>query len=298
MGCYQEGNPKKKNSIEIKANQKLDEQTSNKKEEIANETEKKEENERENEGKDKEIELPKEPNEPLYKEEIEINQQEEKINNEPIQTNLKNPKLYPEEERKDNDNNNENREKEEKEEIKDDTNDKPEEQEKKEEKLREQIEEKKPKITNFIESKTYYGHNEKVIAIIQLNSGKIATGSYDKTIRIWDIYDIARNDEDKIIKESGKIFVLLEFEDDKILAGTEENKIIEEYKLKEIAENKRIKAEKQEIEIIKKLQNTTKLQQNITDEFEKMNIDSVMRGDYENFNNKYNSNDKRKNKRK
>ena len=132
MGCYQEGNPKKKNSIEIKANQKLDEQTSNKKEEIANETEKKEENERENEGKDKEIELPKEPNEPLYKEEIEINQQEEKINNEPIQTNLKNPKLYPEEERKDNDNNNENREKEEKEEIKDDTNDKPEEQEKKE----------------------------------------------------------------------------------------------------------------------------------------------------------------------
>ena len=137
MGCYQEGNPKKKNSIEIKANQKLDEQTSNKKEEIANETEKKEENERENEGKDKEIELPKEPNEPLYNEEIEINQQEEKINNEPIQTNLKNPKLYPEEERKDNDNNNENREKEEKEEIKDDTNDKPEEQEKKEEKLRE-----------------------------------------------------------------------------------------------------------------------------------------------------------------
>ncbi len=68
--------------------------------------------------------------------------------------------------------------------------------------------------------------------------------------------------------------------------------------MKEIAENKRIKAEKQEIEIIKKLQNTTKLQQNITDEFEKMNIDSVMRGDYENFNNKYNSNDKRKNKRK
>ena len=56
--------------------------------------------------------------------------------------------------------------------------------------------------------------------------------------------------------------------------------------MKEIAENKRIKAEKQEIEIIKKLQNTTKLQQNITDEFEKMNIDSVMRGDYENFNNK------------
>ena len=81
-----------------------------------------------------------------------------------------------------------------------------------------------------------------------------------------------------------------------------EKKLIEEYKLKEDAENKKIKAEKQEIEIIKKLQNTTKLQQNITDEYEKMNIDSVMRGDYENYNNnlnKYNlNNTKRKYKKK
>ena len=91
---------------------------------------------------------------------------------------------------------------------------------------------------------------------------------------------------------------ILENEKKRKLREELEKKLIEEYKLKEIAENKRIKAEKQEIEIIKKLQNTTKLQQNITDEYEKMNIDSVMRGDYENFNNKYNSNDKRKNKRK
>lgn len=91
---------------------------------------------------------------------------------------------------------------------------------------------------------------------------------------------------------------ILENEKKRKLREELEKKLIEEYKLKEIAENKRIKAEKQEIEIIKKLQNTTKLQQNITDEFEKMNIDSVMRGEYENFNNKYNSNDKRKNKRK
>ena len=67
--------------------------------------------------------------------------------------------------------------------------------------------------------------------------------------------------------------------------------------MKEEAENKRIKAEKQEIEIIKKLQNTTKLQQNINEKFEKMNINSVMRGDYENFDNSNkfkNNNDKRK----
>ena len=90
---------------------------------------------------------------------------------------------------------------------------------------------------------------------------------------------------------------MLEHEKKRKLREELEKKLIEEYKLKEVAENKRIKAEKQEIDIIKKLQNTTKLQQNITDEYEKMNIDSVMRGDYNNFN-KYNSNNKRKIKRK
>ena len=75
-----------------------------------------------------------------------------------------------------------------------------------------------------------------------------------------------------------------------------EKKLIDEYKLKEEAENRRIKAEKQEIEIIKKLQNTTKIQQNINDKYEKMNINSVMRGEYDNFNNsnKYDYNDKGK----
>jgi len=45
------------------------------------------------------------------------------------------------------------------------------------------------------------------------------------------------------------------------------------------------------------LQNTTKIQQNINDKFEKMNINSVMRRDYDNFNNsnKYEYNDKGKN---
>jgi hypothetical protein len=75
-----------------------------------------------------------------------------------------------------------------------------------------------------------------------------------------------------------------------------EKKLIEEYKLKEDAENKKFRAEQQEIEIIKKIQNTTKLQQDITKEYEKMNINTVMRGDYENYNTsyKYSSNKKRK----
>ena len=60
-----------------------------------------------------------------------------------------------------------------------------------------------------------------------------------------------------------------------------EKKLIEEYKLKEEAENKRSKAEQEELEMIKKLQTTTQLHKNIADELEKMNINSVMRGDYD-----------------
>ena len=60
-----------------------------------------------------------------------------------------------------------------------------------------------------------------------------------------------------------------------------EKKLIEEYKLKEEAESKRSKAEKEELEMIKKLQTTTQLHQNINTELEKMNINSVMRGDYD-----------------
>ena len=89
---------------------------------------------------------------------------------------------------------------------------------------------------------------------------------------------------------------MLENEKKRKLREELEKKLINEYKLKEEAENRRIKAEKQEIEIIKKLQNTTKIQQNINDKFEKMNINSVMRGEYDNFNNtnKYDYNDKGK----
>ena len=60
-----------------------------------------------------------------------------------------------------------------------------------------------------------------------------------------------------------------------------ERKLIEEYKLKEEAETKRSKAEQEELEMIKKLQTTTQLHQNISNELEKMNINSVIRGDYD-----------------
>ena len=59
-----------------------------------------------------------------------------------------------------------------------------------------------------------------------------------------------------------------------------EKKLLEEYRLKEEAEAKKCKAEQEELEIIKKLQTTTQLHKNITEEMEKMNLNSVMKGDY------------------
>lgn len=79
------------------------------------------------------------------------------------------------------------------------------------------------------------------------------------------------NDEKKKIIQSEKRMRLRE---------ELERKLIEEYRLKEEAESKRCKAEQEEMEIIKKLQTTTQLHKNITDELDKINLNSVMRGDY------------------
>ena len=68
--------------------------------------------------------------------------------------------------------------------------------------------------------KTFKGHSEKIVSLIQLSTGELASGSYDNTIRIWNLNN---NKEEKIIKESGKVFCLLEFEKNKILCGTSEN---------------------------------------------------------------------------
>ena len=62
-----------------------------------------------------------------------------------------------------------------------------------------------------------------------------------------------------------------------------EKKLLEEYRLKEEAQIKKNKAEQEELEIIKKLQTTTQLHKNIMEEMEKMNINSVMKGDYGNL---------------
>ena len=70
--------------------------------------------------------------------------------------------------------------------------------------------------------KTINAHSDKVISLIELESGNIATGSNDNTIKIWDIntYECISTRYD-----TGFVFCLLEFGTNMILSGTSENKI-------------------------------------------------------------------------
>ena len=78
--------------------------------------------------------------------------------------------------------------------------------------------------------KTLYGHNNKIVTLIRLNSGNLASGSYDNTIKIWDLKE---NECKLTIEEDGYILCLLEFIPNYILAGLSDNKI----KLYKINEN-------------------------------------------------------------
>ena len=73
---------------------------------------------------------------------------------------------------------------------------------------------------NFNCTKTLERHKEKIVSLIELNSGRLASGSYDNTIRIWDAnYE----NEDIIIQGKNRVLCLLEFEKNKILCGTSDN---------------------------------------------------------------------------
>lgn len=72
----------------------------------------------------------------------------------------------------------------------------------------------------FKNTKTLRGHEEKIIALIQLNNGNIASGGYDSKVCIWDI------DQGICLKKFetiGKVLCLLEFEPNMLLTGTNEN---------------------------------------------------------------------------
>ena len=61
-----------------------------------------------------------------------------------------------------------------------------------------------------------------------------------------------------------------------------EKQLLEEYRLKEEADAKKNQAEKEETEVLKRLKNTTQIDKNISDEIKKMNLNSVMNGEYSN----------------
>ena len=70
--------------------------------------------------------------------------------------------------------------------------------------------------------KTLENCTDKIISLIQLESGDIVTGTNDAQIFIWNI------EESKCIKkirQNGKVFCLLEFEQNMLLSGTSENNI-------------------------------------------------------------------------
>ena len=77
-------------------------------------------------------------------------------------------------------------------------------------------------IINLNCLRTIQGHNDKIVSLIELTSGKIATGSYDHTIKIWnlDYYQC-----EKTIIEGGFVLCLLEFEQNMLLSGTDKNTI-------------------------------------------------------------------------
>ena len=80
------------------------------------------------------------------------------------------------------------------------------------------------KYSPFSLDKNITGHTDKVIAIIQLQNGNLATGSYDQTIRFWNITSL-KEIEDKRINENGYVLTLLEMDSNLLLSGTSDNTI-------------------------------------------------------------------------
>ena len=76
---------------------------------------------------------------------------------------------------------------------------------------------------NFKCIKTLECHEDKIVCAIELINGNIATGSYDSTIKLWDL-NLNFNNQ-KTIKEEGNVLCLLEFEENMLLSGTEKNNI-------------------------------------------------------------------------
>ena len=78
-------------------------------------------------------------------------------------------------------------------------------------------------LKQYKNTKTLIGHTDQIVCLILLGSGYICTGSYDSTIKIWDI---TKDPKDALVttKNSvGSILCLLELKPNELLAGNSEN---------------------------------------------------------------------------
>lgn len=71
-------------------------------------------------------------------------------------------------------------------------------------------------IPNFTLKSSFKGHNKIIVSMIELENKKIATGSYDYSIKIWDL---STQNCELVINEEGRVFSLLEFEPNLILSA-------------------------------------------------------------------------------
>ena len=85
-------------------------------------------------------------------------------------------------------------------------------------------------LKNYTNTKTLIGHQDRVVSLIRLNSGYIATGSYDYSIKIWDITKEPKDSLISVKSSDGFIFCLLELKPNELLSGNSKN-VIDVYDL-------------------------------------------------------------------
>ena len=73
-------------------------------------------------------------------------------------------------------------------------------------------------INRFKLKYSFEAHDKIIVSMIELKNKMIATGTYDKTIKLWSLNN-GQEIAEKTIYEEGKVFSLLEFEDNMLLSA-------------------------------------------------------------------------------
>ena len=74
---------------------------------------------------------------------------------------------------------------------------------------------------NFELKNSNEAHYDIITCLIELHNKKIMTGSYDKTVKTWNLDQNFNFQCDRIVKTEEKVMCLLEFEPNMILIGTQ-----------------------------------------------------------------------------